>query len=552
MHMNKEKAMEILGLESDFTKDDLKKAFRNMSKKYHPDNNITGNLDIIKEINQAYEFLSDFFSYKDRYSYDSFDVEAYKREKTRELMKKIRFNFGKYGNIPSSIEQRIKLFQVYIKDLILGENDSETKEEVDGYISYIMAEVYLGLHSIEQVFYNEYDISKEYDEILLNYDDDLEFFYDALIKIKNKYSREALFEQKIDNKIAEYKDMSGYNRLAKFIEKIKIKCIHRRTEFETDDSCIKYFDDMVLNIFSVMYDYETHISKIEKVCYNINDDEIKHKLDSLLRDFNCIEDFDYINRELIQLQGLIKAYEEEQERLKIPSYYGMILDRYISSLQQLNGIGYLEEANIVSNLFQKCLEFMRDVERRKRDIADLDILSRITFSNYKQDLKLLEINVDQPFSDIYVVNKNVADNDDNTLLIGKVINKSGKIVEMIGYNLATELSLKRFSIDLFRYSYISLEDFLEKGDFFGYESRGNDAFEKNYLLYSNNYINIYYFKDPYFYFNTTKLFLNDYVFSNDFEIRSFENKELIKLKISEYFDSEIKEWQKNKEKKYYK
>lgn len=557
MSMNKEKAMKILGLNYGFTTDNLKKAYRIRTLKYHTDNLETGNNEMMQEINEAYSYLKDyvsnFSSYNQRDSYTNFDVDAYKREKLKELERRVKFSFEKYENIPFSIRNRILLFQEYVKGCLKFGKESRTKSEVDEeFTSEILPELYLGLKNIECIFYQEYAIDKDNVKILLNYDDDLESFYDSLIKIKNKYSGEAVFEQKIDKKIAEYKDMSGYNRLAKFIEKIKIKCIHRRTEFETDDSCIKYFNDMVLNIFSVMYDYETQISKIEEVCYNINDDEIKHKLDSLLMEFNCIENFGYINRELIQLQGLIKTYEEEQERLKIPSYYGMILNRYTSSLQQLNGIGYLEEANIVSNIFQKCLEFMQDVERRKRNIADLDILSRITFSNYKQDLKLLEINVDQPFSDIYIINKNVADNDYDTLLIGKVINKSVKIVEMIGYNLATELSLKRFSIDLFRYSYISLEDFLEKENFWGYESRGNDAFEKNYLLYSNNYINIYYFKDPYFYFNTSGLFLNDYVFSNDFEIRSFENKELIKLKISKYFDSEIKEWQDNKEKKYYK
>ena len=338
MSMNKEKAMKILGLNYGFTTDNLKKDYRIRALKYHTDNLETGNNEMMQEINEAYSYLKDyvsnFSSYNQRDSYTNFDVDAYKREKLKELERRVKFSFEKYENIPFSIRNRILLFQEYVKGCLKFGKESRTKSEVDEeFTSEILSELYLGLKNIECIFYQEYAIDKDNVKILLNYNDDLESFYDSLIKIKNKYSGEAVFEQKIDKKIAEYKDMSGYNRLAKFIEKIKIKCINRRTEFEIDDSCIKYFNDMVLNIFSVMYDYETQISKIEKVCYNINDDEIKHKLDSLLMEFNCIENFDYINRELIQLQGLIKTYEEEQERLKIPSYYGMILNRYTSSLQ---------------------------------------------------------------------------------------------------------------------------------------------------------------------------------------------------------------------------
>src|SRR3989338_6671007 len=50
---------EILGISRDATEDEIKKAFRQQARKYHPDNKDTGNEESFKEINQAYEILSD-------------------------------------------------------------------------------------------------------------------------------------------------------------------------------------------------------------------------------------------------------------------------------------------------------------------------------------------------------------------------------------------------------------------------------------------------------------------------------------------------------------
>ena len=50
---------EILGIQKDATEEEIKKAFRQQARKYHPDNKETGNEETFKEINQAYEILSD-------------------------------------------------------------------------------------------------------------------------------------------------------------------------------------------------------------------------------------------------------------------------------------------------------------------------------------------------------------------------------------------------------------------------------------------------------------------------------------------------------------
>jgi len=49
----------VLGVENNASKKDIKKAYRAMSKKYHPDNSDTGDIDKFKNISVAYSILSD-------------------------------------------------------------------------------------------------------------------------------------------------------------------------------------------------------------------------------------------------------------------------------------------------------------------------------------------------------------------------------------------------------------------------------------------------------------------------------------------------------------
>ncbi|MDR2822614.1 MAG: molecular chaperone DnaJ [Acholeplasmatales bacterium] len=56
--MAKRDYYEVLGVNKSSTTEDIKKAYRTNAKKYHPDNKETGNEERFKEINEAYEVLS--------------------------------------------------------------------------------------------------------------------------------------------------------------------------------------------------------------------------------------------------------------------------------------------------------------------------------------------------------------------------------------------------------------------------------------------------------------------------------------------------------------
>lgn len=58
--MNISEALQLLGLARGYTKEDLKKAYRKLSKKYHPDMVGVGESDMFMRITEAYKFLQSY------------------------------------------------------------------------------------------------------------------------------------------------------------------------------------------------------------------------------------------------------------------------------------------------------------------------------------------------------------------------------------------------------------------------------------------------------------------------------------------------------------
>ncbi len=56
---DKKDLYEVLGINKNATKDDIKTAYRRLAKKYHPDNKETGNEAKFKEVQEAYDILFD-------------------------------------------------------------------------------------------------------------------------------------------------------------------------------------------------------------------------------------------------------------------------------------------------------------------------------------------------------------------------------------------------------------------------------------------------------------------------------------------------------------
>jgi DnaJ-class molecular chaperone len=104
----------ILNISMEATNDEIKKAFRSLAKKYHPDRNPNDKdaLRKFQEINEAYEVLSKEAS-KKKYDDEKSKFKEKNNEEANSKNNKYSSNNKKYQNKGESIENLNKYFESF-------------------------------------------------------------------------------------------------------------------------------------------------------------------------------------------------------------------------------------------------------------------------------------------------------------------------------------------------------------------------------------------------------------------------------------------------------
>ncbi len=97
---NKRDLYEVLGVNKNASKDEIKSAYRKLAKKYHPDNKETGDEAKFKEIQEAYDIL---FDDQKRSAYDQFGFAAFEQAGGNPGGNPFEGGFGGFGGDASSI-----------------------------------------------------------------------------------------------------------------------------------------------------------------------------------------------------------------------------------------------------------------------------------------------------------------------------------------------------------------------------------------------------------------------------------------------------------------
>ena len=165
--MNFQEALNIFGLNSDYTEEELNKKYYALAKKYHPDALVNksakeqaSSAEKFKKINEAKDILS----------------KALKGEKNRTGRKKDNYNYTSYNYDPKKNYEDLKKYKGEILDFI-GKNSFVSREVKDEYSKIIYDFI---------TFVSEYKmfITKEYDKDLI---DDLHKRYKT--KLREWYQR---------------------------------------------------------------------------------------------------------------------------------------------------------------------------------------------------------------------------------------------------------------------------------------------------------------------------------------------------------------------------
>ena len=139
---------EVLGIKSDASKDNIKKAYRKKALKFHPDKNNNPDAErIFKEIAEAYEVLGDDAK---KTAYDSSCKEVLKSNSSKPNMTKSQHTFNRSFSCPSP--DPFDLFNQFFDDsTLLGDHFSSL-------FSHHM-QVHHSLHTATRMFTSHHNLA---------------------------------------------------------------------------------------------------------------------------------------------------------------------------------------------------------------------------------------------------------------------------------------------------------------------------------------------------------------------------------------------------------
>lgn len=291
--MNFENALRILGLNSNFTEEDLKKVHRELANKYHPDRNQTpGASEKMKDINEARDVLAKYLKtgyrpftrntqqqrnnnqytsnydknnqYNNNNHYD-YDIERYTMKKYQELENIVAFNVNEYklSGVISFIILKIK-FTPY--DFENKTKITNNKQKIDKAFESALKKIKIQFKELKDKFYEENNINESDVKETINYDCTLREFYKQLLNIKNKYSPKSI----IDNMYKELKKITYFNL----------------SEYKMSEK-IQFFIKMIKNVpenFESMVNNETDKKQIEFL-FNLSIQKIKDDFKEIKKEF---------------------------------------------------------------------------------------------------------------------------------------------------------------------------------------------------------------------------------------------------------------------------
>lgn len=271
--MNLSKALQILGLTKDFTEEELKKQYRKLMSKYHPDRFDTKSEEIkkqaeekAKEINAAREYLTKYlkdnpaqaafnntYNYKSQKtnSYSTIDIEKQKEGLKSEIkrMKNELYEVAKKSkdellkNTSCDIIYFISKLERFLEDISTLNTYNVLKKTY-------YSKIYLLLIKFQNEYCKKYNITIK-NRVLERYS--LKILYAQLEQIR-KEQKVFTVEEILDEELAKYVCYPGYTDIKELIDVIKYKLIYKNSNVrDSNETIIDEFNKRVLNEFNEYY-----------------------------------------------------------------------------------------------------------------------------------------------------------------------------------------------------------------------------------------------------------------------------------------------------------
>lgn len=504
-------ALRILNLNNEYTEEQLKKNYRNLMKKYHPDLHIQednqGKLFLEKkarDINEAYELLAKNLKNRSNNPKDSWNYEASIEKRKTEIINTLNKQLKELRNFLDSddfiyIEEEISFINEAINDL----KNCKTDLDIFKVTHNLKDKIEKNNFDLFDNFINNWQIDRFTQNVLSkiypNYRKNLkntksiigamelieklkQDCYDKADEYKNEIKRQ--IRKKLDSYIAEYYNDELYSLIGDRVEKLKQTIEYKICDiYFADDYEDKkdYFDKIVIEIY---HQFEQDLLKLVRTTA-VRKQKIFKLRDCFLNDYKfeqflrSKENYLYAN---ILNSNFDELYEKTTnevntlyrqlkiEKMNLNKIKNSLAQNYSLSVERLDILKDSEQINLMTELYQQALKFLMNVSDKDISLDWVTQLLNVDFIDLAYTKKTITDIIFYSISnncDIYIKRKKSGIN-------GNVV-KVRNFDELVDYDYIVERLNCSFSNTLslneFNENYISLQQFLQRAVYIGKYAR---------------------------------------------------------------------------------
>lgn len=511
--MTKERALKLLNLNEPFTEDDLNKAFRSLTNKWHPDKFASDTPEYIQaqekmtELNIARDTLKKILKERDK-NYNAYqtginkkNIDAYKSLLADKLAKYISDK-----SMSTSLKKYYDDIRQLISSFIIETENIYQFTEINAIYMKYNKKIIDVLNKLKKDIFSKGGIDENVVTATINYDCTIVEFYIQITNLREKYQKLMLrekYHKKITEDLRDYELRSGYNYL-KDLFPLFISDILRKlaeNDYNNYDTALKEGKKELDETFDMYFNF---LSQFKEISDFLNaqslDDPTILKISLQYKEasdiFNNHAAFYDIEERLKKILSLIDEYKKEKEKQKelsaIGDYVKTIAANYNDAIHRFTYPDELSKAEIATETLNRVFEIVKLAEKGLIFAEEFKQLTNLKFDNYDEDRHILNlISGYSIIKKIYIRNEKSNSLDD--ILLGRVIKEDDEFVTIEGktstdiFDTLHEVKLRKTVFDT---NYIPLELFLMKATFCG--SKYNTLYFKRVILYYDNLFAIIY------------------------------------------------------------
>lgn len=550
--MTKFEALSKFGLSVNATEEEIKKAYRSLVRKYHPDQFPEGSLEQkqaeekMKEINEAKETLDKIKKNSDQINSSQEKSDYYQQyQQHKEFINKYKNELVNKLSRYNSNNNYIRELMNYHNQIVLIINDFEREikyffriEIINKIFEEYKKRIYNIFNELKKDIFIQYSIDESKITETINYECNLEEFYNQLLNIKEKYDLKKLYRKKIEQDLSDYKLRAGYDYLKELIE-IGIDNILKRLKLTNYTNYEEELNKGKKEIDELFEDYFKYLSQFNEIQIflegkNLEDAkiaEIYSLFKSSWNSFNNHTSLYNTGKNLKKLNSLIEKYKEYQQYLKkivgIDVYVKVVIDKYNKFLSKLTYPNDLEKAKLATITLNKIFEIVEQVKNQTINIENISLLQKIKFEFFDEDEKILnKIGRLDDSKGIYILNRDTFNYSE--IIIGTIVDYSQDYIVIQGIDKFSEhYRSDKISIEKFKQSYMPLNLWLSNSKFCG---KNSAIFIGEVILYYNDNLSINYDR------TTNKIKIH-----SSFDTTDIYNPDMEKFKNISYMIDKIEE-----------